>query len=98
MKYIMVSITTPGEGPVPALVRKLPVIFPNELVHWTVASALMPMLRTQAGTSRTVEITSAGDFLPSDILCTGSSETLNLRSDPSDTQIVRMHDYFHGIE
>lgn len=85
MKYIMY------EKKVGDLIRKIPIIFPNELVHIEVARALSNLI----GTSR---IVGAGDCYIKVDSCFGNSTTIGIKSKPEDKEIINDFEYFHGIE
>lgn len=98
MKYVMIEI--PAHGEMPA--RRVPVIFPDLLVHADVAhamelvvkSTLMPKTRLKPKT------TSAGECRLDNVLCHGESESLGgLQSrERLDARVIEMYDYLHGIE
>jgi hypothetical protein len=93
VKYIMFEVST-REGK-----QLIPVIFPDQLVHRSVASRLLPMLRTQEG-EPTVTVSSAGSFTIKHglIVCSGDSETLRTQSKPDrDSYVITNYDYFHGL-
>lgn len=95
MKYVMFDVAHVEDG----LVQKIPVIFPNTLVHSMVAEAIKPMLRASfRGTS--VEASSAGDvhFSMTDVMCGGKSETLGLDSNAVDAKIIAWNDYTFGLD
>lgn len=97
MKYVMIEIPAHGEAPA----RRVPVIFPESLVHADVAVALERVVKsTLAPKARvTVKATSAGMCRLDNVLCHGESETLQLKSrERADAQVIEMYDYLHGIE
>lgn len=92
MKYIMFKIKLGKD-----LEKKVPIIFPNELVHSQVARGLMPHLRE---ISDEVKIASAGDIIwpiGCNIQTGGRSETLKTIANPDDGEDIAMYDYFHGL-
>lgn len=95
MKYIVFRQQM-GEG----LAREIPVIFPNELVHASVAEGLQRAIMETTGRKDILpEIVAAGECNRVDCDCTGGSETLGVDSRYSvDERLISTHDYFHGIE
>lgn len=91
MKYIVL------EGPQG---QKLPVIFPNVMVHKDVAEALVMTLGAQSTPDNLVwfKPVSAGfvNLAVSDAY--GESETLNMKSDPGDRLRINVADYSAGVE
>lgn len=95
MKYVMLEITLQG-GEAPPF--KLPVIFPDKLVHRdmamnvkTVAWATWPGCR--------VNVVSAGEIQLGGVECFGESETLQVKSrGERDARTIDVYNYFHGIE
>lgn len=86
MKYIIFEVTIGEE-----LKKEEPVIFPNMFVHEDVAKRICHMLEMEHNfTSVPV---SAGEFNPISCECSGKSETLNLKSRPQDSDIVKLCDY-----
>ena len=79
------------------MVREVPVIFPNSLVHKDMADTLIRMCPGFEGGKAV-----SGGFLSSTGLCQdpvhGESESLKLKSRPEDTDLILMHDYLHGIK
>ena len=87
MKYVMFSNKISEH-----LIRKIPVIFPNELSHVDVANALLagcPELNNAT-------IVSAGAYENGSTH--GGSTTLNLKAKEEDAGTILSHDYFHGLE
>lgn len=86
MKYIIVEITLSDD-----LKKEEPVIFPSMFVHDEVAKRIQQYLGMEHNfLSR---IVAAGDFNPSFCTCSGKSLTLNLKSRPQDSQLIRTCDY-----
>lgn len=87
-KYVMLEMPCGG------VKRRVPIIFPDILVHADVAAAVqkLPMM----GEAQPV---SAGDI---DLLasnCHGKSSTLNLQScGDDDAETINAFPYFHGID
>jgi len=88
MKYIMLK--TDEETP-----RAVPIIFPDFMVHSTVSKFMqLYFLRIHE-----IQVTpvSAGQ-LNLDVENTyGHSETLKLKSDPKDAEIINTYPYVHGV-
>jgi hypothetical protein len=88
MKYIVIQI------PLSGVVRELPVLFPNLLVHSDVLEAMlsMPYLANGKGVA-------AGEFssLDLDIQCAGTSVSTGLASRKTDGDLIAMMDYCHGV-
>lgn len=85
MKYIMY------EKEINELKRKIPIIFPSELVHIQVAKALKDLVGTSI-------IVGAGDFNLLTLECTGKSTTLGIGSKEGDSSIIKNYEYSHGLE
>jgi hypothetical protein len=90
MKYIMLDISK-EDG-----LKKIPIIFPDDLVHLDVARALIPAVR-HTFHDKTVKVSSAGIVLELEGHCFGESETLKVKSDPHDTLILNSYQFAHGI-
>lgn len=89
MKYIVFEITQ-GRS----LAQRLPIIFPDTLVHKDVVFRLWPSL-LQAGDE--VSIVSAG-FCDVEVkVCHGGSETLKVGSLPGDAALINSWDFNKGI-
>lgn len=86
MKYIMFEV---GKNK-----RKIPVLFPIDLTHRAVAEAILPLLWRNYETATP---SSAGDFDPRSGRCSGLSESLNVMSNPDDSQVIEMYNFTHGI-
>lgn len=88
MKYVMLEIRGPG-----GLKRRVPVIFPNEMVHEDVTKAI----QTIAPYDKAVPV-SAGDItLISGVTCDGQSNTLKLKAHKKDALTIQLLDYTHGL-
>jgi hypothetical protein len=72
--------------------KKIPIIFPDFLVHSDVAKAMKRLTDL-----REAEIASAGFYDPISGDCHGKSETLEVSSDPEDGNIILRYEYFHGL-
>jgi hypothetical protein len=90
MKYIMFSIT------IGSIQFKVPIIFPNNLVHSEIAQAMLPVFQRHFGECSPVVI-SAGDYDPIDSVCYGKSETLKVSASPDDGKIILTYAYTHGV-
>src|SRR4029077_13947602 len=92
MKYVRLR-TTIGVD------RDIPVIFPDEMVHDIVATAMIDAMKKHGW--KNVGVISAGDISfaeAEDITCSGSSETLKKKSrGVYDAKIIYTHDYLHGM-
>lgn len=86
MKYIMMKSQIGG------ITRKIPIIFPDILVHQDVAEAIrrLPQMRMS-------EPDSAGFIQMHNISCHGESETLHITAKDEDSDIISTMDYLHGI-
>jgi len=91
MKYIMFRTQIGSEE------QLIPVIFPKQLVHKLVASAMVPCLRWHG---LEAEPASAGEvtIFGAEVSCHGQSETLKLQSRPEDAAVIHNHDYLFGID
>jgi hypothetical protein len=87
MKYIMFKVDL-GEG----VTQKIPVIFPDELVHLIVSRALA----FYKATSHLVPV-SAGYCQIDCHSVSGASETLKLLSEDGDAEVINMHNIKHGL-
>lgn len=87
-KYIVLEVDRKEAG-----LQRLPIIFPDILVHADVAEAIM---RLPNFVQHKATVVSAGDC-SIEAQCSGHSETLNLNSDAGDTDLINTFPYFHGI-
>ena len=90
MKYIMLERKLDH-----GMVQKLPIIFPNDLVHAGVATALLELLKKDKFEAKVV---SAGDLCLIGVTVGGSSTSLGLASNPVDELLITINDYAHGLE
>jgi hypothetical protein len=89
-KYIVLEIDRKSAGR-----QRLPLIFPDVLVHDEVAAVIRVLPLFDANQTRVV---SAGLITLEAIYCGGGSETLRIEeSDPDDRLLVNSFPYFHGI-
>lgn len=89
-KYVMVQLDED---------RRIPIIFPGELVHADIGHMVVGMLRsgTMPDDAELVRIVSAGHISSLMVLSAdGKSESLNLGSDPDDKSIINQMPYNHG--
>lgn len=91
MKYIVVSISMG-----PNLVKEIPIIFPNDLVHANVFEAIKTMKHLGEA-----KIVSAGELSSLGITseCHGQSTSLKgvVSRETTDTKLIQNYDYFHGL-
>lgn len=64
---------------------KIPIVFPEILVHKYTAGNLMPQLRSMFDNTKVV---SAGFYDFASNQCYGESTSLKLKADPNDAQII----------
>lgn len=84
MKYIMLK-TKAGQ--------KIPIIFPEHMVHSEVASAI-----TRSGQiPNVIGVDSAGYCKLDGVHCFGESSTLDLNHKMTDASIIQTYDYLHGF-
>jgi hypothetical protein len=95
MKYIVL------EADLASCPQKIPIIFPNFLVHADVAIAFANLLRKYDRKVKSrngrVTVVSAGEISMHDVQCSGKSETTKANADPNDAYMIEFYDYFHGI-
>ena len=86
-KYVMLEI---DNG---AFKRRLPIIFPDILVHADVAAAVqsLPMM----GEAKPI---AAGSIDLMAAACHGRSSTLNVSAGETDAELINTFPYFHGME
>ena len=74
--------------------QRIPIIFPSTLVHAEIDMALRNL-----GLFRRSMPISAGELsiVDSEINCHGESTTMGLTALSTDTECIRMHDYFFGM-
>ena len=88
-KYVMLKIRL-GE-----IDKMVPIIFPDFMIHEDIAKSAQLILKDFHNFDSTVS--SAGDIQFEYPLCSGKSETLNVKSDPEDEETIRLYDYLHGL-
>jgi hypothetical protein len=91
VKYIMMEFEVGG-----GMVQKIPLIFPDVLVHESVAKRMEHCLRREHSFVG-VKTTSAGFVTFSDPQCSGRSESLELESAVGDSDIINSIDYGGGL-
>lgn len=90
MKYIMFEADLTADQKV-----RIPIIFPNSLVHKVIASHIRMALCNHFGDMP--RIVSAGECIIEAHTVAGESETLKLKSAPGDMEIINSNDYMHGL-
>lgn len=88
-KYIMVEVDRGVAGQ-----QRLPIIFPDVLVHDDVAKAILALPNFS---KQPAKVVSAGTAEAVTALCDGESETLKLKSDETDTDVICSFAYYHGL-
>lgn len=90
-KYIMFEVSTKS------IKRKVPIIFPDALVHLYVGTVVKMALEEQFK-GATVKAVSAGAINELSVNCTFSnSTTLGLKAAPGDDEVINSYPYFHGM-
>lgn len=91
MKYIMAEIAV-GEAK-----KKVPLVFPNFLVHSEMANLFKQALIRHG--AREVQFVSAGELtmFGAGVECSGFSETMGLMAVKEDAKVIEMYDYLHGV-
>lgn len=81
------------ETKIGSLTKRIPIIFPNELVHADIAEYIRDMLKHTHGWK--AKIVSAGEInLGMFVNCHGSSSTLEISAQPEiDNNVINMNDY-----
>lgn len=85
MKYIIY------EKKILGMIQKIPIIFPNQLVHLDVAKALTKVI----GSSR---IVGAGDCYIKVSGVGGKSTTIGIKSKKGDEELINTFEYFYGMQ
>jgi hypothetical protein len=88
MKYIML------EQIIGDIVRKIPIIFPDILVHDDVARVLIIDLCAK---NLDTKVVSAGKIVMKCLETYDKSTTLKLQANKIDKDIINSYDYLHGI-
>jgi len=91
MKYVMAEVKRGS------LVKKVPLVFPNELVHREMATVFKQALHRHGWDD--VRFVSAGELVMfgAGVECSGSSETMGLTAQDGDARVIEMYDYMHGV-
>lgn len=89
MKYVMIKCS---KG---ILDVRVPVIFPDLMMHADVARYMEALLRRENNFDSAKPV-SAGFYDPMDGAVSGKSESLDLKSDPQDEQTIFTYQYTHG--
>ncbi|HKO43361.1 MAG TPA: hypothetical protein VJU84_08725 [Pyrinomonadaceae bacterium] len=90
-KYIVIEVERREAGK-----QRLPIIFPDIMVHAHVAEAVKKLPNFQDPFGSTPKVVSAGDVQIT-ALCSGGSETLDLTSDEGDSSLINTFAYYHGL-
>ena len=89
-KYIVLEIDRKSAG-----IQRLPVIFPDVMVHRDVAAVISQLPNFKATQPKVV---SAGSIELTAEHCGDGSETLQIEEgDPGDRDLINSFPYFHGI-
>jgi hypothetical protein len=92
MKYIVLRSKLAG------VEQKIPIIFPNFLVHKHVSKYFAGLLIREYGRDSDITVSSAGDINLNDFTCSGKSETCGVSSDPNDQDLIMSFEYTQGVE
>ncbi len=91
MKYVVIQVPLGKE-----LLREIPVIFPNEIVHLDIAKTLIAMCPGfEKGKAVSAGFVNSMDI---DAPLHGKSDSLKLITRDEDKSLVQMNDYLHGIK
>lgn len=90
MKYVMM------QGRLGTMKKLIPIIFPEFMVHKTVADHAKFMLMKDHKMLDVAPV-SAGNYNITSGKCYGESETLGLKAAKRDEEIILSYDYTHGI-
>lgn len=91
MKYVMLEVEI-GDG----LVKKVPIIFPDFMIHEDLYSAVAKILYDHHDMKH-IKPVSAGDVNIRVDSCHGQSITLKVKSDKEDVTTINMYNYCHGM-
>lgn len=93
MKYVMLEVALGNNG---RDKQRIPIIFPDFMIHKEVVKHMSVMLRRVHNLDATIH--SAGSIQLSATSCHGDSETLAVQADlQSDREVIDTYDYFHGL-
>jgi hypothetical protein len=95
LKYIMLRIQEGGRS---GHMRLVPILFPEAMVHATMAEALVDAVRVEQAPAK-VDVVSAGQVRidAEDVVVHDRSESLMLRPHTDDARIIATINYTHGI-
>lgn len=91
MKYIVLKTQLAG------VEQKVPIIFPNFLVHKDVARYITGMLIREHKRDKEITVASAGEVSMVHLSCFGKSETTKAESDPDDADLIEFFEYTQGL-
>jgi len=92
MKYIVLK-TKVGD-----MEQRVPIIFPDFLVHSDVAKYVAGMLIRIHDRDPNITVSSAGFIELGDVKCYGESETCKVKSNPDrDGGLIEMFEYTNGL-
>lgn len=98
MKYIMFEVIMMASDAQGTLIKKaVPIIFPEDMVHREMASAMRPVMFRHWGAGADVRLVAAGFYDVNSGEVHGESETLHVRHRPEDKLIIKNYSYEHGI-
>lgn len=104
MKYVVIEVKDHARlGSNADIVREVPIIFPDFLVHADVEQAIHRVLRRERPDGRMRELTTVSAGFCSSLNlkanCHGESESIGVESRPAeDTRLIQGMDYHHGIQ
>ncbi|RKR83219.1 hypothetical protein BDD43_3421 [Mucilaginibacter gracilis] len=87
MKYIMINQKMDN-----GMVAKMPIIFPNLLVHADMAELCLDLVK-KMWPDKECTVVNAGEISVRDVMTGSESTTLKLRAHPLDGRIISMIDY-----
>lgn len=91
MKYIVIQTRNSERQ------REIPIIFPKMLIHRDVYEHIARNIKFNHGELGEVKCISAGFFTFHPLECFGESESLGVKSRLEDIELIKTHDYTHGI-
>lgn len=92
MKYIVLKAELNN-----GLEQRIPIIFPNFLVHDHVAKYFAELLIREYKRQPEITVASAGEINFGPVTCYGKSESCKVSSDPGDDVLINMFDYTQGL-
>jgi hypothetical protein len=90
MKYIMLEV----DSDTPTA-RRLPILFPVELIHSDVADALIEVVKNSGNSN--VKPVSAGEVILESVKTGGFSSSLHIGPEPLDSATIAYHDSTSGL-